>query len=348
MFSNDIAIDLGTANTLIYVRDKGIVLDEPSVVAERRDSYNDPYEVVDVGHQAKAMLGKTPKNILASRPLKDGVVSNFKLTEKMLQMFIARIHKPSLFFKPNPRVLVCVPSKSTQIERRAIKEATLGAGAREVYLIEEPMAAALGAGLPVDSPKGSFIVDIGGGTTEVAVLSLNGIETSTSERVGGDKLDEDIIAHIRTKYNLRIGEHTAERIKHEVGSAIKLPEGEERKITIQGFHINEDLPREVTVSSNDVVDAISETLNKIVKAVQETIQRTKPELAADIYNLGITLSGGGALLRHIDTLITEKTGITCCIAEDPLTCVARGGGIALEEIIRRGYDIYTTDEIPRD
>lgn len=348
IFSNDIAIDLGTANTLIYVRDKGIELDEPSVVAVRRDNNGALLDIADVGHNAKAMLGKTPKNLLASRPLKDGVISNYMLTEKMLQYFIKKIHKPSYFFKPSPRVLVCVPAQSTQVERRAIKEAALGAGAREVYLIEEPMAAALGAGLPVASPKGSFIVDIGGGTTEVAVLTLNGIETAISERVGGDQLDEAIIAHIRTKYSLRIGEHTAERIKHEVGSAVQLSPEEELSIVIQGFNINEDLPREATISSNDVVEAIKAPLDKIVRAVQTAIQKTKPELAADIYKNGIMLSGGGALLRNIDRLITERTGIGCFIADDPLTCVARGGGIALEEIIRNGYDSYTADEIPQN
>ncbi|MFC6276933.1 rod shape-determining protein [Psittacicella hinzii] len=348
MFSNDIAIDLGTANTLIYVRDKGIVLDEPSVVAVRRDANGALLDIADVGHNAKAMLGKTPKNLFASRPLKDGVISNYLLTEKMLQAFIKKIHKPTYFFRPSPRVLVCVPAQSTQVERRAIKEAALGAGAREVYLIEEPMAAALGAGLPVSSPKGSFIVDIGGGTTEVAVLSLDGIECAVSERVGGDQIDEAIISHIRTKFGLKIGEHTAERIKHEVGSAIRLTDEENKTIVIQGFNINEDLPREATISSNDVVDAITDPLEKIVRAVQSTIQKTKPELAADIYKNGITLSGGGALLRNIDKLISEKTGIGCYIADEPLTCVARGGGKALEKIIRDGYDSFTTDEIPQN
>lgn len=345
-FSNDIAIDLGTANTLIYVLDKGIVLNEPSVVAVRRDSNGMLYDVADVGTNAKAMLGKTPKNLIASRPLKDGVISNFMLTEKMLQFFIKKIHKKSLFYSPSPRVLVCVPAQSTQVERRAIKEAALGAGAREVYLIEEPMAAALGAGLPVSSPKGSFIVDIGGGTTEVAVLSLNGIETATSERVGGDSIDDAIINHIREKFGLLIGEHTAERIKHQIGSAIKLPAEQNKSMTISGFSKTDDLPREITIQSNDVVDAITIPLEKIVSAVQATIQRTKPELAADIYRNGIILSGGGALLANIDKLITDKTGIGCYIADDPLTCVARGGGKALEEIIRNGYDSFTTDEIP--
>lgn len=275
MLSNDIAVDLGTANTLIYVRDKGIVLDEPSVVAVRRDSNGALLDIADVGQNAKAMLGKTPKKLIAQRPMKDGVISNYLLTEKMLQYFIKKIHKPTMFFKPSPRVLVCVPAQSTQVERRAIKEAALGAGAREVYLIEEPMAAALGANLPVSSPKGSFIVDIGGGTTEVAVISLNGIETAISERVGGDQLDEAIISHIRQKYGLKIGEHTAERIKHTVGSAIKVEGDENLSIVIQGFNINEDLPREATITSNDVVEAISVPLEKIVRAVQQTIQKNK-------------------------------------------------------------------------
>ncbi|TND06322.1 MAG: rod shape-determining protein MreB [Gammaproteobacteria bacterium] len=335
-FSNDLSIDLGTANTLIYVRDKGIVLNEPSVVAIRYDrGPGGPKSIAAVGAEAKLMIGRTPGNIQAIRPLKDGVIADFTVTEKMLQYFINKVHE-NKFFRPSPRVLVCVPCGSTQVERRAIKESAAGAGAREVYLIEEPMAAAIGAGLPVDEASGSMVLDIGGGTTEVAVLSLNGIVYAASVRIGGDRFDDAIVNYVRRNYGTLIGEATAERIKHEIGSAY--PGNEVREIEVTGRNLAEGVPRSFTLNSNEVLEALQEPLAGIIGAVKTALEQTPPELGADIAERGMVLTGGGALLRDLDRLLSEETGLPVVVAEDPLTCVARGGGKVLETIDERGGD----------
>lgn len=325
MFSNDLSIDLGTANTLIYVRDRGIVLNEPSVVAIR--NINGQKSVEAVGTAAKRMLGRTPGNITAIRPLKDGVIADFQVTEKMLQHFIRKVHENSLF-QPSPRVLICVPCLSTEVEKRAIRESALGAGARRVDLIPEPMAAAIGAGLNVDQAMGSMVVDIGGGTTEIAIISLNGVVLSDSVRVGGDRFDEAIVNYVRRKYGSVIGEATAERIKKEIGSAYagaKLLE-----IDVRGRNLAEGVPRSFTLNSDEVLEALQEPLSGIVQAVKNALEHCPPELASDIAESGIVITGGGALLRDIDRLLMEETGLPVIVAEDPLTCVARGGGRALE------------------
>lgn len=327
IFSTDLSIDLGTANTLIYVRNKGIVLDEPSVVAVRHDPATGQNHVEAVGLEAKRMLGRTPGNITATRPLRDGVIAHFYVTEKMLQHFINKVHERK-FIKPSPRVLVCVPCGSTQVERRAIRESVLGAGAREVYLMEEPMAAAMGAGLPVDEASGSMVVDIGGGTTEVAIISLNGIVYSASVRIGGDRFDEAIINYIRRNYGSLIGEATAERIKHEIGAAF--PSSEVREMEVRGRNLAEGVPRSFTINSNEVLEALQEPLTGISGAVRAALEQAPPELASDIAERGMVLTGGGALLRDIDRLFMEETGLPVIIADEPLTCVARGGGRALE------------------
>jgi rod shape-determining protein MreB len=337
LFSNDLSIDLGTANTLIYVKGRGIVLDEPSVVAIR-DNGAGNRQIVSVGTDAKRMLGRTPGNIAAIRPLRDGVIADFMVTEKMLQHFIRKVH-PSRFFRPSPRVLVCVPCGSTQVERRAIRESASGAGAREVYLIEEPMAAAIGAGLPVSDASGSMVVDIGGGTTEVATLSLNGIVYSDSVKVGGDKLDEAIIAYVRRTYGMLIGEATAERIKMEVGTAY--PDIEPRTVEVRGRNLAEGVPRSFVISSSEVLDAIQQPLQQIISAVRTALERTPPELGSDIAERGIVLTGGGALLHNLHRLIAEETGIPCVMADEPLTCVARGGGRALELMDEQGMEVFT-------
>ncbi len=335
-FSNDLSIDLGTANTLIYVRDKGIVLNEPSVVAIRYDrGPGGPKSIAAVGAEAKLMIGRTPGNIQAIRPLKDGVIADFTVTEKMLQYFINKVHE-NKFFRPSPRVLVCVPCGSTQVERRAIKESAAGAGAREVYLIEEPMAAAIGAGLPVNEASGSMVLDIGGGTTEVAVLSLNGIVYSASVRIGGDRFDDAIVNYVRRNYGTLIGEATAERIKHEIGSAY--PGNEVREIEVTGRNLAEGVPRSFTLNSNEVLEALQEPLAGIIGAVKTALEQTPPELGADIAERGMVLTGGGALLRDLDRLLSEETGLPVVVAEEPLTCVARGGGKVLETIDERGGD----------
>lgn len=318
VFSNDLSIDLGTANTLIYVKDQGIVLNEPSVVAIRQERGN-AKSVAAVGHAAKQMLGRTPGNISAIRPMKDGVIADFYVTEKMLQHFIKQVHDNN-YFRPSPRVLVCVPCGSTQVERRAIKESALGAGAREVYLIDEPMAAAIGAGLPVSEATGSMVVDIGGGTTEVAIISLNGVVYSQSVRIGGDKFDEAIISYVRRNYGSLIGEATAERIKHEIGSAY--PGEEVREIEVRGRNLAEGVPRSFTLNSNEILEALQEPLSGIVAAVMVALEQSPPELASDISERGMVLTGGGALLKDIDRLLMEETGIPVVVAEDPLTCVA--------------------------
>jgi len=340
MFSNDLSIDLGTANTLIYVKGQGIVLDEPSVVAIRQDKGRGGKTVAAVGHAAKQMLGRTPGNISAIRPMKDGVIADFYVTEKMLQHFIRSVHDNSIL-KPSPRVLVCVPCGSTQVERRAIRESALGAGAREVYLIDEPMAAAIGAGLRVSEPTGSMVVDIGGGTTEVAVISLNGVVYSSSVRIGGDRFDEAIINYVRRNYGSLIGEATAEKIKHEIGSAY--PGDEVQEIEVRGRNLAEGVPRSFTLNSNEILEALQEPLTGIVSAVMVALEQCPPELASDISENGMVLTGGGALLKDLDRLLTEETGIPVVIAEDPLTCVARGGGKALEMIDMHGGDLFSDE-----
>lgn len=327
MFSTDLSIDLGTANTLVYMRGKGIVLNEPSVVAVRHDA-SGQNQVVAVGVEAKRMLGRTPTNISAIRPLKDGVIADFYVTEKMLQYFIRRVHGSKGFFRPSPRVLVGVPCGSTQVERRAIKESAFGAGAREVYLIEEPMAAAMGAGLPVDKANGCMVVDVGGGTSEVAIISLNGIVYSESVRIGGDRFDEAIVSYVRRNYGSLIGESTAERIKQEIGAAF--PGKTVREMEVRGRNIAEGIPRSFTLTSNEVLEALQEPLSGIIGAVHAALEQAPPELASDIAERGIVLTGGGALLTDLDRLLMEETGLPVIIAEDPLTCVARGGGRALE------------------
>lgn len=337
MFSTDLSIDLGTANTLIFVRGRGIVLNEPSVVSIRH--HGAQKSVAAVGTDAKRMLGRTPGNITAIRPMKDGVIADFDVTEKMLQYFIKKVHETG-FFPPAPRVLVCVPCKSTQVERRAIRESAFGAGAREVFLIEEPMAAAIGAGLPVEEANGSMVVDIGGGTTEIALISLNGVVYSESVRVGGDRFDEAIVAYIRKEYGSIVGESTAERIKHEIGMAY--PGGEIREIDVRGRNLAEGIPRSFTLNSQEILDALRGSLVSIVNAVKSALEASPPELASDIAERGLVVTGGGALLRDIDRLLSEETGLPVIIADDPLTCVARGGGKALELMDARGFDTLAT------
>lgn len=341
LFSKDISIDLGTANTLIYVRGEGIVLNEPSVVAIRQDNNgNNPRKVLAVGLEAKRMLGRTPGNITAIRPLKDGVIADFSVTEKMLQHFINKVHE-NRFLRPSPRVLVCVPCGSTQVERRAIRESVMGAGAREVYLIEEPMAAAIGAGMPVDEARGSMVVDIGGGTTEVAILSLSGIVYAQSVRIGGDRFDEAIVNYVRRNYGSLIGETTAERIKQEIGTAF--PGAEVRELEVRGRNIAEGVPRSFNLNSNEILEALQEPLSGIVGALRTALEQTPPELAADIAERGMVLTGGGALLRNLDKLLSEETGLPVIVADDPLTCVARGGGRAIEIVDEIGGDFLSRE-----
>ena len=329
-FSDDMAIDLGTANTLIYVRGKGIVLDEPSVVAIRQEGGpNSKKTIQAVGKEAKMMLGKTPGNITAIRPMKDGVIADFTVTEQMLKQFIKKVHESRLF-SPSPRIIICVPCGSTQVERRAIREAAIEAGASQVFLIEEPMAAAIGADLPIAEATGSMVVDIGGGTTEVGVISLGGMVYSGSVRVGGDKFDEAIINYIRRNYGMLIGETTAETIKKEIGSAF--PGSEVREMEVKGRNLAEGIPRSFTISSNEILEALTEPLNQIVGAIKSGLERTPPELGADIAEKGMVITGGGALLRDIDRLLMEETGLPVIIADDPLTCVVRGSGKALERM----------------
>ena len=339
-FSTDLAIDLGTANTLIYVRGKGIVLDEPSVVAIRHEGGPHGKKTIQaVGAEAKAMLGKVPGNIEAIRPMKDGVIADFTVTEQMLKQFIKMVH-PRSMMRPSPRIIICVPCGSTQVERRAIRESALGAGASDVYLIEEPMAAAIGAGLPVSEASGSMVVDIGGGTTEVGVISLGGIVYKGSIRVGGDKFDESIINYIRRNYGMLIGEPTAELIKKSIGSAF--PGSEVREIEVKGRNLSEGVPRAFTISSNEILEALTDPLNQMVSQVKNALEQTPPELGADIAERGMMLTGGGALLRDLDRLLAEETGLPVLVAEDPLTCVVRGCGMALERMDRLG-GIFTSE-----
>jgi len=338
LFSNDLSIDLGTANTLIYVKEKGIILDEPSVVAIR--TVNGQRTVVAVGTEAKKMLGRTPGNITAIRPLKDGVIADFQVTEEMLKHFVQRVHDDS-FVRPSPRVLVCVPCQSTQVERRAIRESVLKAGAREVRLIEEPMAAAIGAGLPVEEASGSMVVDIGGGTTEVAILALNGVVYANSLKVGGDKLDESIISYVRRNQGVLIGDATAERIKHTIGTAS--PDSEVIEMEVRGRNLAQGIPITFQMNSKQVYDAMLEPLSAIVQAIRTALEQSPPELSADISERGIVLTGGGAMLRDLDILISSQTGIPVLVAEEPLTCVAKGGGSALEIMDKYDIDLLSTE-----
>ena len=338
MFSTDLSIDLGTANTLIYVRERGIILDEPSVVAIR--VHNGQKSIEAVGKEAKRMLGRTPGNIQAIRPLKDGVIADFQITEKMLQHFIAKVHETK-FIRPSPRVLICVPCTSTQVERRAIRESALSAGAREVKLIEEPMAAAIGAGLQVEEATGSMVVDIGGGTTEIAIMSLNGVVYSDSVRIGGDRFDEAIVSYVRRKFGSLIGDSTAERIKQEVGCGFKSDELKE--IDVRGRHLAEGVPRSFTLTNDEILSALEEPLEAMMRSVKLALEQSPPELAADIAETGIVLTGGGALLTDLDKRISTETGLPVVVAEDPLTCVARGGGKALELMDRHVLDLLSTE-----
>ncbi|AKX45647.1 rod shape-determining protein MreB [Thiopseudomonas alkaliphila] len=340
LFSSDLSIDLGTANTLIYMRDKGIVLDEPSVVAIKTGRGNQK-SVVAVGTDAKRMLGRTPGNITAIRPMKDGVIADFSVCGKMLEYFINKVHENS-FLSPSPRVLICVPCKSTQVERRAIRDSARDAGARQVVLIEEPMAAAIGAGMPVDEARGSMVVDIGGGTTEIALLSLNGVVYAESVRVGGDRFDEAIITYVRRNYGSLIGEATAERIKQEIGSAF--PSSEVLEFDVRGRNLAEGVPRSFTINSNEVLEALQDSLAQIVQAVKSALEQSPPELASDIAERGLVLTGGGALLKGIDQLLSQETGLPVIVAENPKNCVAIGGGIYLETMGKDLADLLAQDE----
>jgi len=327
MFSNDLAIDLGTANTLVYVKGKGIVTNEPSVVAVQRDVRGGK-KILAVGKEAKDMLGRTPGSIVAVRPMKDGVIADFEITEAMLRYFIERAHNRRTMVKP--RIIICVPYGITEVEKRAVKESAESAGAREVHLIEEPMAAAIGAGLPISEPSGNMIVDIGGGTTEVAVISLAGIVYSKSVRVGGDKMDEAIVNYLKRKYNLLIGERTAEQIKIAIGTAY--PDDEIQTMHVKGRDLVDGIPKTIEVASEEIREAIAEPINTIVETVRIALEKTPPELAADIVDKGIVLAGGGALIRNLDILLREETGLPIMIAEDPLTAVVLGSGKALDQI----------------
>ena len=328
-FSNDIAIDLGTANTLIYIKGKGIVLDEPSVVAVQVDNAG-RNETLAVGTEAKKMLGRTPGSIQAIRPMKDGVIADFVITGKMLKAFIRKVNSSK--WAAAPRIVICVPCGATQVERKAIRDSAQEAGASAVYLIEEPMAAAIGAGLPIEEPTGSMVVDIGGGTTEVGVISLNGVVYSHSIRVGGDTFDEAIIQYIRRNYGMLIGESSAEEIKKRIGSAF--PSTEVSELEVKGRNLAEGIPRSFSITSNEVLEALADPLSQIVQAVRSALEQTPPELGADIAERGLVLTGGGALLKGLDRLLAEETGLPVLIAEDALTCVARGSGKALEMIGR--------------
>lgn len=336
LFSNDLAVDLGTANTLIYVREKGIILNEPSVVAIKYAPGGGSKQVLAVGHDAKRMLGRTPGSIQAIRPLKDGVIADFNVTEVMLKYFIRKVQENTLL-RPSPRIIICVPCGSTQVERRAIRESALGAGAREVYLIEEPMAVAIGANLPVAEPTGSMVVDIGGGTTEVGILSLGGMVYSTTLRTAGDKFDEAITNYVRRHHGILVGDATAERIKTSIASA--WAKSENREIEIKGRDIAEGMSRSMSINSTEIYGAISDSLEAIVQAIKQALEETPPELSADIGDKGMVVAGGGALMRDMDRRLMEDTGLPVVIADDPLTCVARGCGRALEEMDTLG-DVF--------
>ncbi len=332
MFSKDMAIDLGTANTLVYVRGEGIVLNEPSVVA--MEFHEGRKSVKAVGNDAKMMMGKTPGSIEAIRPLRDGVIADIDIAEKMIEHFINKVHKRS--FLSAPEIVICVPSGSTSVEKRAIRDAANNAGAKSVYLIDEPMAAAIGAGMPVTEPIGSMVVDIGGGTTEVAVLSLRGLAYTTSVRTGGDKMDESIISYVRRNHNLLIGETTAERIKETIGTAKPPVDGVGMTLDIKGRDLMNGVPKEITINQAQVAEALSEPVSQIVEGVRQALENTAPELAADIVDQGIVMTGGGALLGQLDEVIRDATGLPVTVADDPLTCVALGTGRALEDDMYRG------------
>lgn len=325
-FSHDIGIDLGTANTLVYVRGKGVVISEPSVVAVNQKTR----QVLAIGQEAQAMVGKTPSHIVATRPLVDGVISDFEVTEQMLKYFIDRVHKEGFSLMPRPRVLIGIPYGVTEVERRAVEEAAINAGARQVFLIEEPVAAAIGAKLPIQEATGSMIVDIGGGTTEVAVISMGGIVASRSIRIAGDEMDQDIIDFARDNFNMLLGERTAEKIKREIGSAVVQKDKLEK--AMRGRDLVTGLPREVIINDEQVRRAIEKSVASVVDAVKETLEETPPELVADIMERGIVLSGGGSLLRDLDLLISQSTQTKVFIADDPLTTVARGTGVVLEDL----------------
>jgi rod shape-determining protein MreB len=327
-FSNDLAVDLGTANTLIYVKNEGIVCNEPSVVAVQQKNERGGKRVLAVGAEAKKMLGRTPGNIVAIRPLKDGVIADFEITEAMLRYFIQKVHNRRTPVRP--RIIIGVPFGITEVEKRAVRESAESAGAREVYLIEEPMAAAIGAGLPITEPTGNMIVDIGGGTTEVAVISLSGIVFSRSVRVGGDKMDESISQFIKRKYNLLVGERTAELIKITIGSAY--PSDDIQTMEIKGRDLVAGVPKTVVITDEEIRDSLLEPINQIVEAVRISLERTPPELSADIVDRGVVLAGGGALLRNLDMLLREETGLPVTLADDPLTAVVMGAGKVLDEI----------------
>jgi rod shape-determining protein MreB len=326
-FSNDLAIDLGTANTLVFVKGRGIVLSEPSVVAVHKDSRGDK-KVLAVGAEAKKMLGRTPGNIVAIRPMRDGVIADFDVTEVMLRHFILSVHNRRTLVRP--RIIISVPSGITQVERRAVRETVESAGAREIYLIEEPMAAAIGAGLPITEPTSSMIVDIGGGTTEVAVISLAGIVYCKSVRVAGDRMDEEIVQYLKRKYSLLVGERTAEIIKMTIGCAY--PDNEVKKIDVKGRDLISGIPKIIEVNSEEVREAVAEALSLIVEAIKDALENAPPELAGDIVDRGIVLTGGGALLRNIDVLLRQETGLPITVADDPLSAVARGAGMALDQL----------------
>ena len=328
MLSADMAIDLGTANTLVYVKGRGIVLNEPSVVAIAE--YKGRKQVLAVGDEAKMMLGRTPGNITAIRPLREGVIADFEVAEEMIKHFIRKVHNRRSF--ASPLMIICVPSGSTAVERRAIRESAESAGARKVFLIEEPMAAAIGAGLPVTEPTGSMVVDIGGGTTEVAVLSLGGIVYARSVRVGGDKMDEAIIGYIRRNHNLLVGEGSAERIKKEIGSACPPEDGDGRVMEIKGRDLMNGVPKELVITERQIAESLAEPVGAIIEAVKVALEHTAPELAADIVDKGIVLTGGGALLGNLDFVLRHSTGLPVSIADDPLSCVALGTGRCLEEM----------------
>jgi len=326
LFSNDLAIDLGTANTLVYVKGKGIVCDEPSVVVIRRDNK----KTVAVGIEAKRMLGKTPSNIMAIRPMKDGVIADFDATGEMLKYFIKKVHNRRSFV--SPRVIIGVPSEITQVEQRAVKDAAEASGAREVYLIEEPMAAAIGVGLPVGEPSGNMIVDIGGGTTDVAVISLDGVVFSKAVRIGGDKMDEAIMSYIKRRHNLMIGDTTSEQIKIVLGSAFDLGNAEKKTMDIKGRDLISGIPKTVIINEEEIREALSDPVNIILDTIKMALENTPPELAADIVDRGIVLAGGGALLRGLDSLIKQETGLPVIVAENPLTAVVMGVGKMLDEL----------------
>lgn len=327
LFSNDLAIDLGTANTLVYMKGKGIIGFEPSVVAVHRDARGTK-KVMAVGKEAKEMVGRTPGSIEAIRPMKDGVIADFEITEAMLRYFIRKAHNRKTLIRP--RIIICVPYGVTEVEKRAVRESAESAGAREVYLIQEPMAAAIGAGLPITEPSGNMIVDIGGGTTEVAVISLSGIVYSKSVRVAGDKMDEAIVHYLKRKYNMLIGERTSEQIKIKIGNAY--PENEIQTMEIKGRHLVAGVPKTIEVNSEEIREAIQDPLNAIIEGVKSALERMPPELAADIVDRGIVLAGGGALLTNLDGLIRDETGLPVMVCDDPLTCVVLGSGKALDQL----------------